>query len=92
MEQNENIKKLNDRKPKYVINNETTEQIENKEPNIINESMQITQGKLVMGLNINEIAEDSRFIASEYNAIHGGGANSKLFQNEREKASLAYTA
>ena len=92
MEQNENIKKLNDRKPEYVINNETTEQIENKEPNIINESMQITQGKLVMGLNINEIAEDSRFIASVYNAILGGGANSKLFQNVREKASLAYTA
>ena len=44
----ENIKKLNDRKPEYVINNETTEQIENKEPNIINESMQITQGKLVI--------------------------------------------
>lgn len=45
-----------------------------------------------MGLNINEIAEDSRFIASVYNAILGGGANSKLFQNVREKASLAYTA
>ena len=28
----------------------------------------------------------------EYNAILGGGANSKLFQNVREKASLAYTA
>ena len=29
---------------------------------------------------------------SVYNAILGGGANSKLFQNVREKNSLAYTA
>lgn len=91
IEQNENIKKLNARKPEYIVNNETTEQIEIREPNIINESMQVTQGKLVMGLNINETAEDSRFIAAVYNAILGGGANSKLFQNVREKASLAYT-
>lgn len=91
IEQNENIKKLNARKPEYVVNNETTEQTEIKALNIINESMQITQGKLVMGLNINETAEGSRFIASVYNAILGGGANSKLFQNVREKASLAYT-
>jgi predicted Zn-dependent peptidase len=91
IEQNENIKKLNARKPEYIVNNETTEQTEIKEPNIINESMQVTQGKLVMGLNINETTEDSRFIAAVYNAILGGGANSKLFQNVREKASLAYT-
>ena len=92
IEQNENIKKLNARKPEYVVNNETTEQTESKEPKIINESMQVTQGKLVIGLNVNETAENSRFITSVYNAILGGGANSKLFQNVREKASLAYTA
>lgn len=92
IEQNENIMKLEPRKPEYVVNNETTEPVEKQEPNIINESMQITQGKLVLGLNINETAENSRFIASVYNAILGGGANSKLFQNVREKQSLAYTA
>ena len=36
--------------------------------------------------------KDLRYIASLYNAILGGGANSKLFQNVREKESLAYTA
>ena len=92
IEQNENIEKLNARKPEYVVNNETTEQTESKEPKIINESMQVTQGKLVIGLDVNETAENSRFITSVYNAILGGGANSKLFQNVREKASLAYTA
>lgn len=91
IEQNVNIQNLKSRKPEYIVNNETTEKIENNEPKIVNESMQITQGKLVIGLNINEIAENSRFIASMYNAILGGGANSKLFQNVREKASLAYT-
>lgn len=92
IEQNENIQKLVPRKPDYIVNNETTEPVEQKEPNIVNESMQIAQGKLVLGLNINETAENSKFIASVYNAILGGGANSKLFQNVREKQSLAYTA
>ena len=36
--------------------------------------------------------KDAKFVASLYNAILGGGANSKLFQNVREKQSLAYTA
>lgn len=31
-------------------------------------------------------------MASVYSVVLGGGANSKLFQNVREKASLAYTA
>ena len=36
--------------------------------------------------------ENIQNIALIYNAILGGTANSKLFQNVREKASLAYTA
>ena len=100
IEQNENMQNLKERKPNYIINNETTEAKEGKEnnenkdknENIVTESMQIAQGKLVIGLDVNETKEDSRFIASVYNAILGGGANSKLFQNVREKNSLAYTA
>ena len=94
IEQNENIQNLKERKPNYIVNNETTEAKENteKNENIVTESMQIAQGKLVIGLDINEVKENSRFIASVYNAILGGGANSKLFQNVREKNSLAYTA
>ena len=42
--------------------------------------MQIIQGNLVIGLDILNTQENSRFIASVYNAILGGGANSKLFQ------------
>ena len=92
IEQNENIRKLQPREAKYVINNEATEKKEEKDPDVITESMQVTQGKLVIGLDIHENKENARFIASVYNAVLGGGANSKLFQNVREKQSLAYTA
>lgn len=92
IKENEIIQKLQARNPKYVINNEVTESKEKVEENTVEESMQITQGKLVLGLDIQNTEENSRFIASVYNAILGGGANSKLFQNVREKQSLAYTA
>ena len=90
--QNEMIQRLQARKPEYVVNNETTEEKQEDSPKEITESMQITQGKLVIGLDVKQTNQNSRFIASVYNAILGGGANSKLFQNVREKQSLAYTA
>lgn len=92
IKENSNIQKISERKPKYIVNNEATELKEPIKTNIIEESMQVTQGKLVLGLDIQNTQENSRFIASVYNAILGGGANSKLFQNVREKQSLAYTA
>ena len=63
-----------------------------KEPRIVNESMQVTQGKLLLGLDILENSKESKYWASVYNVILGGSSNSKMFQNVREKASLAYTA
>lgn len=62
-----------------------------KEPKTIKEEMDITQGKLVIGLTIEDTDLNSKYVALMYNTILGGGANSKLFQNVREKASLAYT-
>lgn len=41
---------------------------------------------------LKQMIENSKNIALIYNAILGGTATSKLFQNVREKASLAYTA
>lgn len=92
IETNETIKSLAERKAEYIVNNETIEKENAKDVNKVEESMQITQGKLVMGLNIQNTQENSRFISAVYNAILGGGANSKLFQNVREKQGLAYTA
>ena len=56
---------------------------------VIKENLDVTQGKLIIGLNMPK--EDKAAVAM-YNTILGGGANSKLFQNVREKASLAYSA
>lgn len=56
---------------------------------IVKEQMDITQGKLVIGLNT---PNENREIIALYNTILGKGANSKLFLNVREKEGLAYSA
>ena len=58
-------------------------------PNIVNEIQDVTQGKLIIGLDVDD---KNKTAVSMYNTMLGGGANSKLFQNVREKASLAYSA
>ena len=54
--------------------------------------MDVTQGKVVIGLDLRLDDEKQMYDAAVYNAILGGSANSKMFQEVREKASLAYTA
>lgn len=91
VEENENIQKLQERNPKYKI--PTIEKKENKEKeNIVTESMEVTQGKLVLGLDVDIDKEERRYDTLIYNSILGGTANSKMFQNVREKAHLAYVA
>ena len=92
IKENNKIKALNEREAEYIQTSEKTKKVEVKEPQVVEEHMQVGQGNLVLGLNINADMDNSKFIASVYNAILGGGANSKLFQNVREKQSLAYTA
>lgn len=90
IEENINLKNINDRKSvlkKYEIEQE--KQIEEK---TIFENLDVNQGKLIMGLKVPMQAEDKQYDTIIYNSILGGSANSKLFQNVREKASLAYTA
>lgn len=93
--ENAQIKKLNERKANFIIN--PIEVKNEKEEKEISESMEVSQGKLVIGLDIIFNEEDLKdenlkYQAMVYNSILGGSANSKLFQNVREKASLAYTA
>ena len=87
---NENIIKLKDREPQYngpeIIAKRTEKE------NDVQESMDVTQGKLIIGMDLDIDDDNSRFDIMIYNSIFGGSANSKLFQNVREKASLAYTA
>lgn len=90
VEQNENIKSLPEREPNYKVNKVESKQ-EVQEQEII-EEMDVTQGKLTIGLDLHLNNEEQKYDAMLYNAILGGTANSKMFQEVREKASLAYTA
>ena len=71
------------------LNNITIKHNAHTKPKVVKENLDVTQGKLIIGLNT---PEENKAVVSMYNTILGGGANSKLFQNVREKASLAYSA
>ena len=90
IKENENIKKLQDRIPEY--NKIKISAKKSEKENYVQESMEVTQGKLIIGMDLDVDNEDLRYDIMIYNCIFGGSANSKLFQNVREKASLAYTA
>lgn len=93
LKENDNIKKLKPRIENYILNNEFTENKKIIEKaNEITEKMDVTQGKLVIGLDILSHMENLPIVSIVYNTILGDGANSMMFQNVREKASLAYSA
>ncbi len=91
VKENENITKLKDRTPDFIIPKELNKELPKKE-NIVTESMEVTQGKLIVGLNVAINSEDLKYDTLIYNSILGGSPSSKLFQNVREKANLAYVA
>ena len=91
VEENEHIQKLQERNAKYK--KPTMEKKEEKQKeNIVTDSMEVSQGKLILGLDVDINKEDLRYDTLIYNSILGGTANSKMFQNVREKAHLAYVA
>lgn len=61
--------------------------------NEVTERMDVAQGKLAMGYitNIKPKDHDS-YALTVFNSVFGAGAHSKLFNNVREKLSLAYYA
>jgi len=57
------------------------------------EKFDINQGKLSLGYRVNvDVKTDDYYKMFVFNGILGGGVQSKLFQNVREKNSLAYYA
>ena len=95
LSEDENIKNLKPRKPDYIINDVMIK--EEPKEQTVEEIQNVNQGKIVIGCDILFDEEDLkdenlRYEALLYNNLLGGSANSKLFQNVREKASLAYTA
>ena len=87
-EKNENAE-IEDNKNTEIKDNKNAK-VEALQPiNIEKEKLDVTQGKLIIGLNA---PSENKYAVTMYNTILGGGANSKLFQNVREKESLAYYA
>ena len=86
--ENQNVKNLEEREPSY--NKESKKNTVKQGEKI--EKMDVMQGKLVVGLDVNSQNEDEKYNVMIYNTILGGSANSKIFQNVREKANLAYEA
>ena len=88
IKENPIIKELKERKNNYIKpglgSNENNEKV-------VEEKMDIAQGKLVIGIDLKLKEESLRYAVQVYNTILGGSASSKLFKNVREKASLAYT-
>ena len=63
------------------------------QPRYVEERMDVSQGKLVMGFRLGECMEEPDIPALYvFNAVYGSGATSKLFMNVREKLSLCYYA
>ena len=87
---NENIAKLGEREPQYNRPEIVAKKSEKEKD--IQESMEVTQGQLIIGMDLDIDDDNLRYDVMIYNSLFGGSANSKLFQNVREKASLAYTA
>lgn len=90
VKENNNIKKLKERKPEYIDNLFLGKKSDKE--NIVTEELEVNQGKLVIGLDVDTKTIEDKYAIMVYNAILGGTANSKLFQNVREKESLAYSA
>ncbi len=59
----------------------------------VEERMDVSQGKLVMGFRLGQCMEEPDIAALHvFNCVFGSGTTSKLFMNVREKLSLCYYA
>ena len=60
-------------------------------PKTVKEKQDINQSKLCLGYKIDKMTEfELRYVLNVYSYILGGGPDSKLFKNVREKHSLCY--
>lgn len=90
------IEAILDEKLSFAENNkDNVEEFDEKyveEPEIVKEKQDISQSILAFGLKLIDLEENEIFKVAVLNAVLGGSPASKMFQNIREKASLAYYA
>ena len=60
-----------------------------KKENIVTESMEVTQGKLILGLDVNIDNEELKYDTVIYNSILGGTANSKNVSKCKRKGTFS---
>ncbi len=64
-----------------------------EQPRYVEERLDVTQGRLVLGFRLGECMEEPDIAAlNVFNCVYGSGSTSKLFMNVREKLSLCYYA
>lgn len=64
-----------------------------EKPRYVEEKMDVSQGKLVMGFRLGSVMEEPDIAAlNVFNYVFGCGSTSKLFTNVREKLQLCYYA
>ena len=62
------------------------------QPRFVEETLDVNQGKLVMGWRLGECMEDpDQAAVLVFNSLFGGSSVSKLFRNVREKRQLCYS-
>ena len=63
-----------------------------KKSKTVKENMDINQSKLRIGIKLKDLTDfEKKYVANMYAFILGGGPDSKLFKNVREKNSLCYS-
>lgn len=63
------------------------------QPRYVEEEMNVSQGKLVIGFRLGDVMEEPDIAAIYvFNSVFGNGSTSKLFVNVREKLQLCYYA
>lgn len=82
-------------KEKFIKKNVTVKALEinnREELRKVEDYEELNQSVLCFGLNVKNVSKDLVPVVAVYNSILGGTPASKLFQNVREKESLAYFA
>lgn len=86
VEANTNINKLQDRIDIHVI--DSNNKFENKEEKTVEEKLNVTQGKLVIGTNIDFNQEDAKYKISLYNVILRRRCKIKIIPECKRKRKL----
>lgn len=81
------------KRSKESVYTQTKNQVRSGEPQQVVDRLDVSQGKLNLGLRTTITYQDNEYPAALlYNGVLGGYPHSKLFINVREKNSLAYYA